>query len=309
MSSGKNENGAFNIAFQKALNILLLKSDIKAIVVTFVHNCLLPLIVITSLRKVEVRSLSDKEIKETLEKPPHAAARSRAASPFAICSRSVSQPRRAASIRRSAAESPSAALAERSRGVAGPPGSKSQHLVPPTRNPSRVHPRAEQRPRASRTCVAAVPSRAAPVCAASRADLQPPSRAGARALQPLSRLGPRCLESTLASRLELAKVVPAWVSFGITTYLGLCGPTGHQSSMDIDMTRATRRGPRIPIVLGVPRDTEDQSYVPTGAHVARVRERARDWRTRQGQRQAGERPEVTVASHRDFCFRLFLFLT
>ncbi|KAA0059908.1 hypothetical protein E5676_scaffold184G001250 [Cucumis melo var. makuwa] len=60
-------------------------------------------------------------------------------------------------------------------------------------------------------------------------------------------------------------------------YLGLCGPTGHQSSMDIDMTRVTQRGPRIPIVLGVPWDTEDQSYVPTGAHVARVQERARDW--------------------------------
>ncbi|TYJ97080.1 hypothetical protein E5676_scaffold23G00020 [Cucumis melo var. makuwa] len=73
------------------------------------------------------------------------------------------------------------------------------------------------------------------------------------------------------------RVVPAWVSFGITTYLGLCGPTGHQSSMDINMTRVTRRGPHILIVLGVPRDTEDQSYVPTGAHVARVRERARDW--------------------------------
>ncbi|KAA0049955.1 hypothetical protein E6C27_scaffold13G001190 [Cucumis melo var. makuwa] len=47
--------------------------------------------------------------------------------------------------------------------------------------------------------------------------------------------------------------------------------------MDIDMTRVTRRGPRIPIVLSVLWDTEDQSYVPTGAHVARVRERARDW--------------------------------
>ncbi|KAA0059657.1 pol protein [Cucumis melo var. makuwa] len=56
------------------------------------------------------------------------------------------------------------------------------------------------------------------------------------------------------------RVVPAWVSFGITTYLGLCGPTGHQSSMDIDMTRVTRRGSRILIVLGVPRGTEDQSY-------------------------------------------------
>ncbi|TYK26557.1 hypothetical protein E5676_scaffold313G001580 [Cucumis melo var. makuwa] len=37
------------------------------------------------------------------------------------------------------------------------------------------------------------------------------------------------------------------------------------------------RGPRIPTVLGVPRGTEDQSYVPTGAHVARVQERARNW--------------------------------
>ncbi|TYK04283.1 hypothetical protein E5676_scaffold527G00040 [Cucumis melo var. makuwa] len=30
-------------------------------------------------------------------------------------------------------------------------------------------------------------------------------------------------------------------------------------------------------VLGAPRDTEDQIFVPTGAHVARVQERARDW--------------------------------
>ncbi|KAA0045830.1 hypothetical protein E6C27_scaffold243G003580 [Cucumis melo var. makuwa] len=47
--------------------------------------------------------------------------------------------------------------------------------------------------------------------------------------------------------------------------------------MDIDMTRVTRQGPRIPIVLSVLWDTEDQIYVPTRAHVARVRERARDW--------------------------------
>ncbi|TYJ98382.1 uncharacterized protein E5676_scaffold232G001250 [Cucumis melo var. makuwa] len=48
------------------------------------------------------------------------------------------------------------------------------------------------------------------------------------------------------------RVVPAWVSFGITTYLGLCGPTGRQSSMYIDMIRVIRRGPRIPIVLVLP---------------------------------------------------------
>ncbi|KAA0056428.1 hypothetical protein E6C27_scaffold186G001850 [Cucumis melo var. makuwa] len=57
----------------------------------------------------------------------------------------------------------------------------------------------------------------------------------------------------------------------------MCMYTAIRSSMDIDMTRVTRRGPRIPAVLGVPRGTKDQSYVPTGAHVARVRERARDW--------------------------------
>ncbi|KAA0059959.1 uncharacterized protein E5676_scaffold852G00450 [Cucumis melo var. makuwa] len=44
----------------------------------------------------------------------------------------------------------------------------------------------------------------------------------------------------------------AWVSFEITTYLGLCSPTGRQSSMDIDMIRVARRGPRIPIDLVSP---------------------------------------------------------
>ncbi|KAA0065872.1 hypothetical protein E6C27_scaffold538G00420 [Cucumis melo var. makuwa] len=58
------------------------------------------------------------------------------------------------------------------------------------------------------------------------------------------------LTNTAQARLEA--VVPAWVSFGITTYLGLCGPTGRQSSMDIDMIRVIRRGPRIPIVLVLP---------------------------------------------------------
>ncbi|TYK09656.1 GATA zinc finger domain-containing protein 10-like isoform X2 [Cucumis melo var. makuwa] len=51
---------------------------------------------------------------------------------------------------------------------------------------------------------------------------------------------------------QISRVVPAWVSFAITTYLGLCGPTGRQSSMDIDMIRVARRGPCIPIVLVSP---------------------------------------------------------
>ncbi|TYK29015.1 hypothetical protein E5676_scaffold120G001260 [Cucumis melo var. makuwa] len=98
----------------------------------------------------------------------------------------------------------------------------------------------------------------------------------------LRRLGKRVVTvRTRRAILQPIRVVPAWVSFGITTYLGLCGPTGRQSSMDIDMIRVIRRGPRISIVLvllpGSLQDTEDRIFVPTGAHVARVRERARDW--------------------------------
>ncbi|KAA0053140.1 hypothetical protein E5676_scaffold767G00530 [Cucumis melo var. makuwa] len=79
--------------------------------------------------------------------------------------------------------------------------------------------------------------------------------------------------------------------------------------MDIDMTRVTRRGPRIPTVLGVPRDTEDQSYAPTGAHVARVRERARDWVEDEARARASWRAtrSETVEGHRDYRFRLSLF--
>ncbi|KAA0040146.1 hypothetical protein E6C27_scaffold768G00220 [Cucumis melo var. makuwa] len=62
---------------------------------------------------------------------------------------------------------------------------------------------------------------------------------------------------TRRANLQPIRVVPAWVSFGITTYLGLRGPTGR--------------------TWVLPRDTEDQIFIPTGAHVARVRERARDW--------------------------------
>ncbi|KAA0042131.1 hypothetical protein E5676_scaffold306G004060 [Cucumis melo var. makuwa] len=79
--------------------------------------------------------------------------------------------------------------------------------------------------------------------------------------------------------------------------------------MDIDMTRVTRRGPRIPTVLGVPRDTEDQSYAPMGAHVARVRKRARDWVEDEPRARASWRAtrSETVEGHRDYRFRLPLF--
>ncbi|KAA0059970.1 hypothetical protein E5676_scaffold194G00140 [Cucumis melo var. makuwa] len=57
-------------------------------------------------------------------------------------------------------------------------------------------------------------------------------------------------------------------------------------------------------VLGAPSGHRRPDYVPTGAHVARVRERASYWvEAGVRARQAGGRPEVTVASHRDFCFR------
>ncbi|KAA0032712.1 ty3-gypsy retrotransposon protein [Cucumis melo var. makuwa] len=56
-------------------------------------------------------------------------------------------------------------------------------------------------------------------------------------------------------------------------------------------------------VLGVPLGHRRPDFVLMGAHVARVWERASYWRQRNGQGQASERPEVTVASHRDLCFR------
>ncbi|KAA0033051.1 hypothetical protein E5676_scaffold121G00720 [Cucumis melo var. makuwa] len=57
---------------------------------------------------------------------------------------------------------------------------------------------------------------------------------------------------TRRANLQPIRVVPAWVSFGITTYLRLRSPTGRRSSMDIDMIRVIRRDPRNPIVLVIP---------------------------------------------------------
>ncbi|KAA0041334.1 NBS-LRR type resistance protein [Cucumis melo var. makuwa] len=54
-------------------------------------------------------------------------------------------------------------------------------------------------------------------------------------------------------------------------------------------------------VLGVPFGHRRPDFVPTGLHVARVRERASSWA-----RQADERPEVTMASHRDLLFPLYI---
>ncbi|TYJ96768.1 putative mitochondrial protein [Cucumis melo var. makuwa] len=83
------------------------------------------------------------------------------------------------------------------------------------------------------------------------------SAARAQALQPR----PRDLAAwkahflavrTRRANLQPIRIVPTWVSFEITTYLGLRGPTGRQSNMDIDMIRVIRRDPRSLIVLVLP---------------------------------------------------------
>uniref|UniRef100_A0A9I9E9N4 Uncharacterized protein n=1 Tax=Cucumis melo TaxID=3656 RepID=A0A9I9E9N4_CUCME len=43
------------------------------------------------------------------------------------------------------------------------------------------------------------------------------------------------------------------------------------------MIRAIRRDPRSPIILALPPGHRRPDFVPTGSHVARVRERASSW--------------------------------
>ncbi|KAA0035462.1 hypothetical protein E6C27_scaffold285G001090 [Cucumis melo var. makuwa] len=181
----------------------------------------------------------------------------------------------------------SAAVAERSRRL-----TRKDPTENPLRDPNRRAPSSRTRP--------------APAC--FRRGI---SSVGARALQPLSRdlvawkayclavrtrqVNLQVRDSTTSSMLRIMRLSCyvwrelLWLydecrdgecSDDLSDMLyadAMCMYTAIRSSMDIDMTRVTRRGPRIPTVLGVPRGTEDQSYVPTGAHVARVRERARDW--------------------------------
>ncbi|TYK27654.1 hypothetical protein E5676_scaffold93G00110 [Cucumis melo var. makuwa] len=86
------------------------------------------------------------------------------------------------------------------------------------------------------------------------------------------------------------RVVHAWVSFGITTYLGLPSPMDRQSGIDINMIRVIRRDRSQPdrlcvsseyatyqFILSVPYDHRRPDFVPTGSHDARVRERASSW--------------------------------
>uniref|UniRef100_A0A9I9EKK5 Uncharacterized protein n=1 Tax=Cucumis melo TaxID=3656 RepID=A0A9I9EKK5_CUCME len=74
------------------------------------------------------------------------------------------------------------------------------------------------------------------------------------------------------------RVVPAWLSFRITTYLGLCTPTGppvwHSSdsmgSSQPDCLSVSSRYATDQFVLGVPLGHRRPDFVPTGSHVARV---------------------------------------
>ncbi|KAA0064253.1 hypothetical protein E5676_scaffold119G001590 [Cucumis melo var. makuwa] len=86
---------------------------------------------------------------------------------------------------------------------------------------------------------------------------------------------------------EPIRVIHAWVSFGITTYLGLCSPTGspvwHGYRYDSSDSMGSSQPDYLSVssgfatdqyVLGAPSGHRRPDSVPTGAHVARARERA-----------------------------------
>ncbi|KAA0066911.1 gag protease polyprotein [Cucumis melo var. makuwa] len=124
-------------------------------------------------------------------------------------------------------------------------------FIPELGNPSRV--RCQQPSHLHSRVKLTRPARPRLLC--SRATLHVTSMLGKCDFAVRTRLSksPRCM---LAYRI---KVVPTWVSFGITTFLGQRSPTGP------------------PIVLGVPLGSPKTSYVPLGSHVERVRERASSW--------------------------------
>ncbi|KAA0025822.1 hypothetical protein E6C27_scaffold34G00770 [Cucumis melo var. makuwa] len=89
------------------------------------------------------------------------------------------------------------------------------------------------------------------------------------------------------ANLQPIRVVPAWVSFGITTYLGLRSPTGppvwHGYRYDSSDSTGSSQPDCLSVssgfatdqyVLSAPSGHRRPDSVPTGAHVARVQERA-----------------------------------
>ncbi|KAA0036536.1 importin subunit alpha-like [Cucumis melo var. makuwa] len=149
--------------------------------------------------------------------------------------------------------------------------SRSAHVGPQPRRVQPIKP--------SRTRATPAPSQAAPTTEPSRACTRADPCSSSQSAEPIPTfwshtnfgrsprsLGPAAWKAHLFLLLGLDNQISR-VPVSLTCWSRTC----------MDMTRVTRRDPRIPIVLGVPRGTEDQSYVPTGSHVARVRERARDW--------------------------------
>ncbi|KAA0050137.1 hypothetical protein E5676_scaffold163G00890 [Cucumis melo var. makuwa] len=100
------------------------------------------------------------------------------------------------------------------------------------------------------------------------------------------------------------RVVPAWVSFAITTYLGLRSPTGppvwHGYKYDLSDSTGSSQPDCLSVssgfatdqyVLGAPSGHRRPDSVPTGAHVAHVRERASYWV------EGGVKARASLAGH------------
>uniref|UniRef100_A0A9I9E7V9 NBS-LRR type resistance protein n=1 Tax=Cucumis melo TaxID=3656 RepID=A0A9I9E7V9_CUCME len=142
----------------------------------------------------------------------------------------------------------------------------------------------------------------------------PPSRADLPVLEPSACSGP-CTYFVRAQALQPRprpiRVVPAWVSFRITTYLGLRSPTrppvwhGYRydssdstGSSQPDCLSASSGFATDQYVLGAPSGQRRPDSVPTGAHVARVRERASRGRdTGKGKLAGDQKVNNTVVYH------------
>ncbi|TYK23273.1 hypothetical protein E5676_scaffold142G003290 [Cucumis melo var. makuwa] len=97
--------------------------------------------------------------------------------------------------------------------------------------------------------------------------------------------GLRCLESVILL-LEFVEQIPnssyrvvsAWVSSGITTYLELRSDSSDSTgSSQPDCLSVSSEYATDQFVLGVPLGHRRPDFVPTGSHVVRVRERASSW--------------------------------
>ncbi|KAA0031843.1 hypothetical protein E6C27_scaffold848G00930 [Cucumis melo var. makuwa] len=118
-------------------------------------------------------------------------------------------------------------------------------VTPSTRNPCRVHP-------CSRIAPACEPHARSFCTEPSRASLLPQAQAEPVSTPPVE--------------------PPSLVWLFSTQFLDHLGRFDLERWISSVGAQALQPRPRV-----LPRDTEDQIFVPTGVHVARVRERARDW--------------------------------